>query len=240
MPKRSSARLQRGATCANSNRCSTIYDASWRQWRKTAIADFLATTKDAKYCTRQKTAEEDSGYADLLDATKVISSTSSVCCAPVVEYISPAPAVNHTASAPVEKYMSPAPVVRYASPAPAVCAVPAPVVEYISPTPAGSYAEPAPVVEYISTVPAVYAAPAPLVEYVSPAPAVSIAEPAPTVYAAHDTVVEYISPATAMSFAAPTPVQYATPVKHAAPEHCAMDSSADTQPSFAPTAPEFL
>ena len=128
-------------------------------------------------------------------------------------------------------------MLRYASPTPAVCAVPAPVVEYISPTPAGSYAEPAPVVEYISTVPAVYAAPGPLVEYVSPPPAVSIAEPAPTVYAAHDTVVEYISPATAISIAAPTPVQYAAPVKHAAPEHCAMDSSADTQPSFAPTAP---
>ena len=36
---------------ANSNRCSAIFNASWRQRRTTAIADFLATTKDAKYCT---------------------------------------------------------------------------------------------------------------------------------------------------------------------------------------------
>ena len=94
--------------------------------------------------------------------------------------------------------------------------------------------------EYISPAPAGYSAPAPVVEYVSPTPAVSVAEPAPMVYAAHDTFVEYIPPTTAMSIAAPTVVQYATPVKHATPEHCAMDSSADTQPRFAPTAPDLL
>ena len=122
------------------------------------------------------------------------------------------------------------------SPAPAVYAAPAPVVEYIPPDPAGSYAEPAPVAEYISTVPGRTSS----IGGVRESPAVNIDEPAPTVCTAHDTVVECISPATAMSIAAPTPVQFATPVEHALPEHCAMASSADTQPSFAPTAPEIL
>ena len=193
-----------GATFANSNKCSTIYNASWRQEGRTAIADLLATTKDAKYCTVEYRSTEDSGGGKRLLTSWMRPKSSPALAvhaplAPVVEYISPAPAVNHTASAPVEKYISPAPVVRYSSPASVVCAVPTPVVEYISPTPAGSYAEPAFVEE---SVPAVYVAPAPVVEYVSPAPAVSIAEPAPTVYAAHDTVVEYIFPATAMSIAA--------------------------------------
>ena len=57
-----------------------IFYASWRQERETAIADLLAATKDAKYCTveyrrqRRRTAA-----IDLWDATKVISSSSSVC-----------------------------------------------------------------------------------------------------------------------------------------------------------------
>ena len=110
------------------------------------------------------------------------------------------------------------------------------LVRYASPT---SVVPCQPVGEYITTVPAVYAAPVPVVEYVSPAPAVSIAEAALTVYAAHGTFVEYIPLATAMSISAPTTVQYATPVKHATPECCAMDSSADRQPSFARTAQEF-
>ena len=53
-----------GAAFANSNKCSTISDASWRQERRTAIADLLATyqRRQVLYSRVQKTAEEDSGY----------------------------------------------------------------------------------------------------------------------------------------------------------------------------------
>ena len=163
-----------------------------RKKRRTAIADFLAATKDAKYCTDEyRRQRRRTAAIDLLDATKVTSSSSSVCCA------GPCRGIHF---------------------APEVCAATVPVAENISTVPAATYAETVPVMEYISPAPAGYTAPAALVEYVCPAPAVSIAELAPTVCAAHDAVVEYISPATAMSLAAPTPVQYATPVKHAAPE----------------------
>ena len=60
---------------ANSNKYSTIFYASWRKERRTATADFLATTNDAKYCTDEcRRQQRRTAVVDLLDATKVISS----------------------------------------------------------------------------------------------------------------------------------------------------------------------
>ena len=73
-------RRKRGAPKRSGDK--TIFYASWRQERRTAIADFLATTKDAKYCTVEcRRQQRRPAVVDLLDATKVISSPSSVCCA---------------------------------------------------------------------------------------------------------------------------------------------------------------
>ena len=66
------------ATFANFNICSTICNASWRE-RRTAIADLLDTTEDAKYCTVGYRRQRRTEAAHLLDETEVIFSSNSVC-----------------------------------------------------------------------------------------------------------------------------------------------------------------
>ena len=87
-PKRSSAKLQREATFANFNICSTICNESWME-RETAIADLLYTTEDAKYCTVGYRRQRRTEAAYLLVEAEVIFSSNSVIRAGLLPWNTP-------------------------------------------------------------------------------------------------------------------------------------------------------